>query len=586
MSTNNVMTFPYVLKSRTLYMASDSDVSVTFDSPENMEWWKKSIVYQIYPRSFQDSNGDGIGDIPGIMSRLDHFTACGVGAIWISPFYKSPQFDFGYDIEDFVSVDPMFGTLKDFDQLVQEAHRRDIKIIIDFVPGHTSHLHRWFQKSVRREDPYTDYYVWHDGKSDENGQRIPPNNWISVFGGSAWTWSEERQQFYYRPFLPQQPKLNYRCPHVVQEMKNVLKFWLQNGADGIRVDALSQIMEVEDKSLDEPRNLEADYPPDQYEYLNHIYTSMLPEGFPLVKGWRTVLDEFTAMDGISRFMVIEVYEEGGQVYRQYGGVPFNMNLVDTLEKLGLSGINIKRLVGEEYDNLPPGDWPTFVLGNHDRHRFTSKYGPVYADALNMLLLTLKGTPTTYYGEEIGMEDIQVSYEETQDPFGKNMGPDRYQFYSRDPCRSPMQWDASPNAGFSTNRKTWLPVHPNHTECNVKTQSEESGQLSTLKIYKLLARLRQSPVFLCGEVVFAACTEELFSYVRQRPGYPDRFLVVMNVGKKPVTDMDLTLDPVNAKTGSVLVSTGRVEDKLSIGQIVHLVTLSLNPGDGLVLRLLE
>ncbi|CAL1531391.1 unnamed protein product [Lymnaea stagnalis] len=554
------------------------------ETPDTMEWWKKTIVYQIYPRSFQDSNGDGIGDIPGIISRLDHFTACGIGAIWLSPFYKSPMLDFGYDIEDFRDVDPMFGTLRDFDQLVSEAHRRDIKIIVDFVPGHTSDRHLWFQKSVRREDPYTDFYVWHDGKVDDTGKRVPPNNWISVFGGPAWAWNEERGQFYYRPFMAEQPKLNYRCPLVVKEMKDVVRFWMEHGADGLRVDAISQIMEAADKTLDEPRNLEVDCPPDQYEYLNHIYTAMHPDGFPLVQDWRDVLDEFQQKDGVIRFMVIEVYEAGRNVFRQYGGIPFNMNLVDDLEKMGLSGESLGQLIREEYDNLPPGAWPTFVIGNHDRHRATAKFGRQYADLLNVLLLTLKGTPTTYYGEEIGMEEISVSYEDTQDPFGKNMGPSRYMVYSRDPCRGPMQWDDAAHAGFTTGDRPWLPVHSNYQTVNVKIQSDDGGPLSSLKIYKLLAKLRQEPAFLCGDVEYAVCDRDVFAYLRQHPDYKDRYLVLLNPGKAAVLNLDITASPVEAQEGRVVVCTPHVDPSMTIGQQVKLNRLNLKPGDGLVVRL--
>ncbi|XP_005093171.2 alpha-glucosidase [Aplysia californica] len=550
------------------------------ESPESLQWWQKTIVYQIYPRSFQDSSGNGVGDIPGIISRLDHFTYLGVGAIWLSPFYPSPQLDFGYDISDFCDVDPLFGTLQDFDNLVKECHDRDIKVIVDFVPGHSSHLHPWFQKSVRREEPYTDYYVWHDGKTGDNGERLPPNNWLSVFGGSSWAWNEERGQFYFRPFLPEQPKLNYRNPRVVEEMKNVLRFWMSRGVDGVRVDAVSEIMESADKSQDEPCNMKGDYPQDQYEYLNHIHTSMHPEGFPLIRGWRDVMDEYEKKDGKSRFMVIEIYApaKSRNVYREFGGNPFNMDLVD-LERSGLSGQSLKSLIEEEYSNIG-GGWPTFVLGNHDRNRLTFRFGREFADVLNMLLLTLKGTPTTYYGEELAMSNIEVSFEDTQDPFGKNMGPERYELFSRDPCRSPMQWDNTRHAGFTKSDHPWLPVHPDYANCNVKTQTKSDGSSTSLTLYKALATLRQKPAFLCGGIEFAICNKEVFSYIREDKTSGERYLVALNVGKVPALS-DFSGSPVNA---TVEICTCSASKRLTTGQTVSLQGLTLNPGDGVVLKL--
>jgi len=397
-----------------------------------LEWWKTSIIYQIYPRSFQDSTGNGVGDIPGIIQRLDYLKQLGIGAVWLSPFYPSPQCDFGYDISDFCDVSPLFGTLQDFDRLVSECHQRDIKVIVDFVPGHTSDQHPWFKRSERREAPYTDYYVWHDGLRGDDGRPRPPNNWLSVFGGSAWAWSESRGQFYYRPFLAQQPKLNYRSHHVVRDVQAVLRFWMDRHVDGVRVDAIAGIIEAEDKRLDEPLAAGAGCGSDEYGYLEHAHTQMHPEGFPIVQGWRDMMDEYERKDGRSRFMVIEIYgkPEVCNVYRQYGGTPFNMDLIVDLETKGLSGVTLMGAVKAEYDSLPEDGWPMFVLGNHDRHRFSSKFGLCYSEALNMVLLTLWGTPTTYYGEEIGLEDIEVSYEATQDPFGVNLGPARYAQWSR------------------------------------------------------------------------------------------------------------------------------------------------------------
>ncbi|KAK7482601.1 hypothetical protein BaRGS_00026202 [Batillaria attramentaria] len=549
-----------------------------------LEWWQTGIIYQVYPRSFCDSNGDGIGDLNGVTSKLDYFQYLGVGAVWLSPFYKSPMKDFGYDVSDFRDVDPIFGTLADFDQLVQQAHKRGLKIIVDFVPNHTSDLHDWFQKSCRRESPYDDFYIWHDGKTDADGKRQPPNNWLSVFGGSAWRWHEGRGQYYYSAFLAEQPDLNYRNPLVVKEMNDVVRFWLERGVDGFRVDALECLFEAEDVSKDEPRSNLTGIPPFQFEYLDHIYTYEQPEIGDIVRGWRKVIGEHEQKDGKTRFMVIETYGEPKKRNRfyDYGANPFNMDLVDFLEA-PLSGSKVRALVEREYNNLPKNGWPTFVLGNHDRKRVSSKYGSLYVDGLNMLLLTLRGTPTTYYGEELGMEDIHVTFQQTQDPWGKNFGPERFQEFSRDPVRSPMQWDATKNAGFTSSSSPWLPVHPDYTMRNVKDMRDCPEQ-TTLQLYAALARLRQDPAFQRGELLYSITNENVFSYVRQKSEPTDisRYLVAINFGKEASTD-DYSGPPVESLRGVVVQCTCSVSDRLK-DKIVDLTALKLAPGDGLVIKL--
>ncbi|KAK7097485.1 maltase 1-like isoform X2 [Littorina saxatilis] len=548
-----------------------------------LEWWKTSVIYQVYPRSYMDSNADGIGDIKGVTSKLEHFEYIGVGAVWLSPYYKSPMKDFGYDVSDFRDVDPMFGTLQDFDELVNQAHKRGIKIIVDFVPNHSSDKHEWFQKSCRGEKPYDDYYIWRDGKRDKDGKPIPPNNWLSVFGGTAWRWHEGRKQFYYSAFLPEQPDLNFRNPEVVREMNDVVRFWMQHGADGMRVDALEQLFETEDLK-DEPRSNLPGIPPFQHEYLKHSFTTKLPEIGDIVRGWRKVMDEFESKDGSSRFMVIETYEapEDRNRFYGYGSNPFNMDLVDGL-KAPLTGTHIRALVEQEYIKLPEQGWPTFVMGNHDRKRVSSKFGAEYVDALNMLLLTLRGTPCTYYGEEIGMQEIKVTFEQTQDPWGKNFGPDRYQEFSRDPWRSPMQWDSSKHAGFTKGSSPWLPVHPDYTMRNVKVQ-RESPQQTTLQLYAALAKLRQDPVFQRGELLFSVTDDNILSYVRQIPGSDvSRYFVVFNFGKTKSKN-DYSGAPASSAKGVVIQATCSLIDRVKDKE-VGLNDLELAPGDGMVIKLL-
>ncbi|KAK7097768.1 maltase 1-like [Littorina saxatilis] len=549
-----------------------------------LEWWQTTIIYQIYPRSFSDSNGDGIGDLKGVTSKLDYFTYLNIGAIWLSPFFKSPMKDFGYDVSDFKDVDPIFGTLKDFEQLVQEAHKRGIKVIVDFVPNHTSNQHDWFQRSCRREKPYDDYYIWCDGKRDKDGKPQPPNNWLSQFGRTAWRWHEGRQQFYYTAFLAEQPDLNYRNPLVVKEMNDVVRFWMERGVDGMRVDALDYLFEDPDVFQDEPRSNLPGVESFEFEYNDHIHTMEKPEILDIVRGWRQIFDEFQKKDREPRFMVIETYAKPKwrNQYYKAGANPFNLDMCLTLQP-PLSGTKVRDSVDQEYTNLPDNGWPTFVLGNHDRKRLSSKFGAEYVDALNVLLLTLRGTPCTYYGEELGMQEIEVTFEQTKDPWGKNYGPKRFKEFSRDPWRAPMQWDDTKNAGFSSNPLPWLPVHPDYVTRNVKVQQKSPKQTS-LQLYAALAKLRQEPVFQKGEVLFSVTNDNVFSYVRQIPGSDaSRYLIVLNLGQMS-TKEDYSGSPVNSARGVVVQATCSVIDRIR-NKEVGLKDLELAPGDGMVIRLM-
>ena len=275
------------------------------------DWWKKTIIYQIYPRSFCDSNGDGVGDLRGIISKLDYIKELGVQCVWLNPIYKSPMRDCGYDVADFKQIDEIFGDMKDFDELVDGLHIRGIKLLMDFIPNHSSSDHQWFQESRKSKDPsnpYRDYYVWHDGYQNEEGH-WPPNNWLSVFGGSAWEWCEERKQFYLHQFLPTMPDLNYRSEAVVKEMEDVLRFWLDHGVDGFRVDAIKHLFETENMYLNEEKTYREGVSDDQYESQRHRHTIDQPEIATVVGGWRKLMDEYTEKTGLYRFMVAEVYED-------------------------------------------------------------------------------------------------------------------------------------------------------------------------------------------------------------------------------------------------------------------------------------
>ncbi|CAL1546909.1 unnamed protein product [Lymnaea stagnalis] len=542
----------------------------------DLSWWKKAVFYQIYPRSFQDSDGDGVGDLRGIISRLDYLKDLGIDCVWLSPICRSPMKDFGYDCSDGEDIDPIFGNLDDFKDLLDEVHNRSLKLIVDFVPGYTSDQHTWFRKSIKRIGKYTDYYVWDDGKLLPNGTRVPINNWLSLFGGSAWEWNDERQQYYYHVFIKEAPEMNHRNENVEWELKSLLRFWLDLGVDGFRADAVPNMVTVANLSWDEPLSGK-DVPLYQDDYVIHVYTQHQPELVPIIKGWYDLLDEYTQQDGRERYMVLETYathEQRNVLYSQGEANPFNFDLLQMSRPPKPQEIN--RTIMADYNDILPGKWPNFVLGNHDNTRVSKRNGAPYVDVYNMLLLTLWGTPTTYYGEEIGMLQAEVSWNETRDPWGLNYGPDRYQYVSRDPERSPMQWTDGPQAGFTTGNSTWLPLGVNYTVHNVKIQSEGPGQTS-LKLYKQLVAIRRNKAFQEGTFKPLLVTDDVYAYVRE---FGDqRFLVVLNFGKAATVD----LSPNDGQAGTAKAVTPSVVG-IAQGDTVQLTSLKLGPGDGLILQL--
>jgi len=439
-------------------------------------WWQRGVVYQIYPRSFQDSNGDGIGDLAGIIQRLPYLVDLGVDAVWLSPVYPSPMADFGYDVSDYVNVDPIFGTLADFDGLVAAVRAHGLKLIMDLVPNHTSEAHPWFVESrASHINPKRDWYIWRDGR--DGG---PPNNWLSEFGGSAWTLDPATGQYYYHAYLAAQPDLNWRNPAVVDAIHKAMRFWLDRGVDGFRLDTIHHL--VEDAELrDNPAN--EDYtngPP--IERFTRLYTTDRPETQDVLDGFRKVVDEYD-----DRILIGEAYiplEHLMAYYGMQGGrlhLPFNFQLLSTpwcAEELALL---IQRYEGL----LPQGCWPNWVLANHDRPRIASRVGPAQARVAAMLLLTLRGTPTLYYGDELGMTDVPIPPELVQDPWEKNVPGFGL---GRDPVRTPMAWSTDRNAGFSS-AKPWLPLGPDAQIRNVAVQAADDGSL--LAFYRALLRLRRT-----------------------------------------------------------------------------------------------
>jgi alpha-glucosidase len=479
-------------------------------------WWQRGVIYQIYPRSFKDSNGDGIGDLPGITSKLDYLQWLGVEALWLSPFYPSPMADFGYDVADYTDVDPLFGDLATFDELVAQAHRRGLKIIVDLVPNHTSDQHPWFVESrASRDNPKRDWYIWADPKLDGG----PPNNWLSAFGGSAWEWDEATGQYYLHSFLKEQPDLNWRNPAVKAAMFDVARFWLDRGVDGFRIDVIHFLIKDSQLRDNPPARIADIFHGREYDTFEHIYDKNRPEVHGIIRDFRHLLDEYE-----ERMAVGEVYLEDIQDWASYYGkqldelhLPFNFRLIRT----PWHAAAVRRSVDELEAVLPPGAWPNYVLGNHDQHRLASRIGAVQARVAAMLLLTLRGTPTLYYGDEIGMTDVEIPPEREQDPWGKQVPGLEL---GRDPERTPMQWDAGPNAGFST-VEPWLPVAPDYQQINIEHQLVDPT--SILSLYRrLLAYRKATPALQWGSYQAVDGVPEV-CYVFVRQADDQRVLVALN-----------------------------------------------------------
>ncbi|MGN6572117.1 MAG: alpha-amylase family glycosyl hydrolase [Pseudolabrys sp.] len=476
-------------------------------------WWQRGIVYQVYPRSFQDTNGDGVGDLAGIRMRLDYLAGLGVDAVWISPVYPSPMADFGYDVADYCGIDPLFGTLADFDGLVAEAHARGLKVILDFVPNHTSDRHPWFVESrASRDNPKRDWYIWRDGKADG----APPNNWISHFGGPAWAYDAATGQWYLHSFLRQQPDLNWRNRQVRDAMYNALRFWLRRGVDGFRVDVIWLLIKDE-RLRDNPLNPSWRPPGTEIGKTIQLYNSDRPEVHDVIAEMRAVLDEFD-----ERVLIGEIYLPLERLVTYYGKelkgaqLPFNFQLLET----AWDARAIARAI-EDYERLlPAGGWPNWVLGNHDRPRIAARVGGAQARVAAMLLLTLRGTPTMYYGDEIGLARVDVPPEAAQDPWERNE-PGQ----GRDPSRTPMQWDGGPLAGFTTAAKPWLPLDRDHGRQNVAVLEREPE--SILCLYRALIALRRvHPALSGGAFRMLAVSDTTLVYERARGA--ECFVVALNL----------------------------------------------------------
>lgn len=502
-------------------------------------WWQKTVAYQIYPATFRDSNGDGIGDLGGVIQSLDYLKDLGVGMIWLSPIYPSPMKDGGYDIANYQDIHPWFGTLEDFDELVRRANLRGQRIIMDLVMNHSSNEHPAFKESSRSKDSrLRNWYIWVDPKVDGS----PPNNWQSFFGGSAWTYDERTNQYYLHKFDVSQPDLNMRNPEVRDAMKGVIRFWLDRGVGGFRMDVLDHIFE-------DPTLADALPNPDYKEEDPKIERTLWRERYfryPEVYDWTREV-----MDLVHKYNAVGIGEVGSNDVRHVANLhaagldlPFNFRLLNT----PFEAAYVRHEVQTYLKALPGEVWPNFVLGNHDNRRLASKIGREKVPLATTLLLTLPGTPFIYYGEEIGMEDVNITPLQNKDPQGRE---DRLGIEaSRDPARTPMQWDASESAGFSSRSDSlWLPVGNNKGGRNVREQMRNSNSL--LQLTKHLINLRQTnPALLDRTYIPLSTDADIYAYGRQSGN--QRVVVALNFSREPrVFEM-----PENSSGRIILSTRGR------------------------------
>lgn len=533
------------------------------DASTDEPWFRQAVLYQIYPRSFYDSNNDGIGDLNGITKKLNYLSgdsdSLGVSAIWISPFYPSPMADFGYDVSDYRGVDPIFGTLDDFKRLLKAAHQHHLKVIIDFVPNHTSDEHPWFKEArMSRDNPKRHWYVWRDPADGGS----PPNNWLSEFGGPAWHYDESTGQYYLHSFLAKQPDLNWDNPEVRKAMNDSLRFWLDMGVDGFRVDAVLWLSKDPDWRDDPPH---PDYHPDRDDptaSLNPIYSRRGPHLFEYLHEMAETIRAYP-----DTFMVTEAYPrqwDNTDAYLHFYenidpevSAPFNFEAISS----PWDAKEFKHIIDNFQSSLKDGYLPIYCFGNHDQPRLAGRHGGGAARTAAMLQLTLPGMPVIYYGDELGMTDGEVPPNKVQDPFekqvpGKGLG--------RDPERTPLLWNNKKNAGF-TKGEPWLPVNPNYVDINIERQQIDPK--SSLNLYRSLLKLRASSRALySGDYSSLKTPDNVFGFHRQFRN--ERIKILLNF-----SDQTIAL-PLKLASGKPLLST-YLDRQITISQ--------LRPNEGIILK---
>lgn len=530
------------------------------------DWWRGAVIYQIYPRSYQDSNHDGIGDLAGIIHRLDHVASLGVDAIWISPFFRSPMLDFGYDVSDYRDVDPMFGSLGDFDALIQRAHDLGLKVLIDLVLSHSSNQHGWFVESQSsRDNAKADWYVWADAKPDGS----PPNNWLSIFGGSAWEWNAERMQYYLHNFLKEQPDLNFHNEEVRQEMLDIAKFWLDRGVDGFRLDTINFYFhdkQLRDNPALEPERRNSSIAPEvnPYNWQDHLYDKNQPENLDFLRDLRALMEQYPATTAVGE---VGDAQYGLDIQAQYTSGGDKMHMCYSFDFLSATEPTPER-IGEvitTYEDRIGDGWACWAFSNHDVVRHPSRWnmGEEARRLYAGLLMCLRGSVCIYQGEELGLTEAYVAFDDLQDPYGIRFWP---KFKGRDGCRTPMPWVSdNQNGGFSDS-KPWLPVAVEHLQRAVGAQEGDSA--STLAFYRNMIRFRQSfPALATGSFEFVSHEGGIVSFIRAHQG--QRLFCAFNLSNMAlpvtlpegewqqdkgapftanVTDKDVTLPPYQAYFG--------------------------------------
>lgn len=512
-------------------------MSVFLQHPENQndpEWWMGAVIYQVYPRSYQDSNGDGIGDLQGITSRLPYIAELGVDAVWLSPFFKSPMKDFGYDVSDYCDVDPMFGTLADFKVLLKTAHELGLRVVIDQVLSHTSDAHTWFSESrTDKTNPKADWYVWADAKDDGT----PPNNWMSIFGGSAWQWDTGREQYFMHNFLTSQPDLNFHNMDMQAALFDAMAFWLDLGVDGFRLDTAN--FYVHDAQLRDnpprgrPVSEDGSAPSSNpYSWQYHKFDKSQPENIEFVQRLRVFLNQYPSVMTVGELGdddsigAMVAYTEGGD----------KLNMTYTFKLLGEdNGADFVHNAFDEYESrAQAGSWPSWPISNHDVQRLATRWGngqtasPAALRAYASMQLCVRGSQCVYQGDELGLPEAELTFEQLQDPYGITMRP---AFKGRDGCRTPMPWlKTAPNAGFSTASKTWLPVAQTHYDLAV---DQQNGADSLLNHYRNCLNSRSKlAVLRKGSMVVLPAQKDMFAFVREFEG--KKLLCVFNLSNNNAT----------------------------------------------------
>jgi len=513
-----------IIKGALLAKSTALDPSQKISSLQQPAWWQGAAIYQIYPRSFLDTNGDGVGDLPGIIERLDYVASLGVEAIWISPFFKSPMADFGYDVADYRAVDPLFGTLEDFDRLLRRAHGVGLKIVIDQVLSHTSSEHAWFAESRQdRSNPRADWYVWADPRPDGG----PPNNWLSIFGGIAWKWEPRRSQYYLHNFLSSQPDLNFHNPEVRRAVLENVRFWLERGVDGMRLDAINFCFHDPQLRDNPPKPAEARtgrgfLPDNPYAYQYHVYNNTRPENLPFIEELRRLTDRYPGAVTLGEISAedsnatIAEYTRPGRLHMGY-----SFELLSSEHSPAHIRATVEGALAASADA-----WPCWSISNHDVQRVLSRWGrpdspPHLATQLTALVCSLRGAVCIYQGEELGLREADVPFESLRDPYGIAFWP---KFKGRDGCRTPMPWRKAERGGFSS-ATPWLPLPPEHIALAVEVQEREPA--SALQAFRRLMRWRrQHPALLWGDIEFLLASEAVLAFTRKSGD--ERLLVAFNL----------------------------------------------------------